>query len=129
MMIAYSILLLIDAGLTCILYNEHYDSANQYWVEYYESNPITRYFLERGSLPLNLFVPYIIILILFVYGYNRYYFNIERFKNAKTVQAISRDELMRLRIFFFNDWKMFLPMYFMMLVFIVGHIRGVITYL
>lgn len=95
-----------------------------------EMNPVARYFMENGIPPINLFVPFIFILIIFNYGYKRYYYNPEIYLNH-TIEylRITQSEFKKYKIFYFNDWKMFLPMYFMTLIFIVGHVRGIFSYL
>jgi hypothetical protein len=141
MLFVYSILCLSDFVLTCDLYNQHYDVVNHYWIENYESNPISKYLLERGKLPVNLIIPYIALCVLFVYGYPRFYFHPKAYKWTINMvygsQFINEHErlkyfnslLAKYKIYYFNDWKMFLPIYFVILIFIVGHVRGIFSYL
>jgi hypothetical protein len=120
MILAYTILFFVDFSLTASLLS-HPEM---------EENPIARYFLERGSLPVNLGIPYLVILILFAYGYDRFYYNPEMYL-WHTIEWLRLNpcEIRKYKIYYFNMWKMFIPMYILMLVFITSHIRGIVSYL
>lgn len=95
-----------------------------------EANPVARAFMENGIPPINLFVPFIIVLVIFSYGYKRYYYKPEIFLNH-TIEylRLNTDELKNYKVYYFNDLKMFIPMLVITFIFIVGHIRGIFSYL
>lgn len=95
-----------------------------------EMNPVARIFMENGIPPVSLFIPFIFVLILFSYGYKRYYYNPIMFlEHSSEYLRMNSHEWRKYKIYYFNDYKMFLPMYFIVLLFIVGHVRGIFSYL
>lgn len=130
MVILYSVVLVVDFALTCDLYYKHYDQESMSWIGYYESNPISKALMENGVFPINLVIPFLVVLILFIYGYNKFYYDIKLYKiPIKELISYPREDLYKLKIFYFDDWKMFFPLYFTCIFFIAGHVGGIVSYL
>jgi hypothetical protein len=116
-LIIYAVVVSLDFMLTMTLFK----------YPYLEINPIGKEFMMQGIPPLNLFIPFIILSAFVIIGYNRYYLD-RNFFNDKTVMFISKDELEMFKIYYFNNRVCFLTIQFFIIMFISGHIAGILTY-
>lgn len=130
MVVVYFFVLAIDFVLTCNLFWQYYDPESMSWIGYYESNPISKALMENGVLPINLLFPFLVVVILFVYGYNRFYYDpMICLEHSKEWIILHPDEWKKYKVFYFDDWKMFFPLYFVCIFFIAGHVGGIVSYL